>query len=140
MAESNTRYSNRQLVVKEERIGLSEIAPTWSQRLSKLPVPCLTKMKWFLDLHNRDICIVGEAHGFTSHYVHECDMCDKFSLDFESHFMKNQFKELEATKEQFVEHWNASHKDVTYSLMGHRRMLRWYDTFLRFDDYVWTMK
>jgi hypothetical protein len=127
-------------VITVEKIGFSDIAPTWNKRLAKLPVSFLTKMRWFLDLHSKDVCIVGEAHGFNSRYVHECDVCDKFSLDFEFHFMKNQFRELEITKEQFVEHWNTNHKDVDISLIGHRRMLRWYHTFLRFDDYVWTIK
>jgi len=136
--QSNT-HSTRQLV-EEETIGLSEIAPTWSKRLSKLPAPFLTKIRWFMDIHSQATCVVGEAYGFNSHYANDCDKCNQFSLDFETHFVKNQFRELETTKEQFVKHWNANHKDVTNSLKGHRRMLKWYDTFVRFDDYVWTMK
>ncbi|MGI0063084.1 MAG: hypothetical protein ACREBA_11600 [Nitrosotalea sp.] len=138
MVQSNTR-SNRQLV-QEERLGLSEISPIWSQRLSKLPVSFITKIKWYLAIHSRGSCVVGEAYGISSRYVKECEKCDKCSIDFESHFMKNQFRELEATKEQFVEHWNEDHKDVTESLKGHRRKLQWYDSFIRFDDYIWTMK
>ena len=138
MAQSNAIYSNK--LVQESTIGLSQIAPTWSQRLSKLPVPFLTKIKWFLDIHNRDTCVVGEAYGFTSHYARDCDKCNKFSLDFESHFVKNQFGELEDTKEEFVQHWNGHHRDVTYSLAGHRKTLKWYEDFLRFDDYIWTVK
>jgi len=93
-----------------------------------------------MDIHSQATCVVGEAYGFNSHYANDCDKCNQFSLDFETHFVKNQFRELETTKEQFVKHWNANHKDVTNSLKGHRRMLKWYDTFVRFDDYVWTMK
>ena len=138
MTQSSTRYSNKQIVL--ERLDLSVISPTWNQRLSKLPVPFLTKIKWYLDIHDKNTCVVGEAYGFNSHYAKDCDKCDKFSLGFESHFMKNQFRELESTKEQFVQHWNEQHRDVTYSLMGKRRMLKWYDSFLRFDDYIETIK
>lgn len=139
MKRSSAILAGKKLAIVE-KIGFGYIAPTWNKRLAELPVPFLTKIRWFLGLHSRDVCVVGEAYGFNSHYVRECDACDKFSIDFESHFMKNQFRELETTKEQFVEHWNANHKDVTYSLIGHRKMLRWYDTFLRFDNYVWTIK
>ncbi|MDE1830308.1 MAG: hypothetical protein KGI25_08295 [Thaumarchaeota archaeon] len=138
MTLSNTWHSNKQVVLK--RLGLSEIAPTWNQRLSKLPVPFLTKIKWYLDIHDKNTCVVGEAHGFDSHYANDCNKCDKFSLDLESQFMKNQFRELEDTKVQFVHHWNEQHRDVTYSFIGKRRMLRWYDSFLRVDDYIQTTK
>jgi hypothetical protein len=93
-----------------------------------------------MDIHHSDICIVGEAYGFDSHFVNKCDTCKEFSLAFESHFVKSRFDELNSTKEQFVEHWNNHHRDVTYSLAGRRRELKWYDSFLRFDNYTWTTK
>ncbi len=134
MTQSNSRFSKGRLVL--DKLSLSEISPSWNQRLSKLPVSLLTKIKWYLDIYDKNTCVVGEAYGFNSHYADDCDKCDKFSLDFESYFMKNQFRELEATKERFVQHWNEQHRDVTYSLIGKRRMLKWYDSFLRFDDYI----
>jgi hypothetical protein len=138
MARSDMVHSNK--LVQETTIGLSQIAPTWSQRLSKLPVPFPTKIKWFLDIHNKDTCVVGEAYGFTSRYARDCDKCNKFSLDFESHYVKNQFQKLEGTKEEFVQHWNKRHRNITYSIAGHRKTLKWYDSFLRSDDYIWTVK
>ena len=115
---------------------MAEIAPTWNRRLSRLPVPFLTKIKWYLDIHDKNTCVVGEAHGFSSTYANSCEACDKFSLDFESQFMKNQYQEMDATKGQFVRHWNELHRDITLALGQKRRMLRWYDSFLRFDDHI----
>ncbi len=120
-------------------IGLDMISPTWSRRLCMLPVQLPTKIKWYLDLHDKGRCVVGEAYGMSSKYVDDCHECNKFSLDFESHFIQNKFAHLERTKELFIQHWNERHSDITTSL-GNREPLRWYDSFLRFDDHIQTSK
>ena len=99
-----------------------------------LPVSFLTKMRWSMDLHNRDTCVVGEAYGMDSTYVFGCEAFNRFSLEFESHFTKDRFAELDLTRTLFVQHWNERHGMITRSLSGKRRGLRWYDSFLRFDD------
>ena len=88
-----------------------------------------------MDLLDNNRCVVGEAFGLVSNYAGGCEKCDRFSLYFESNFVHKKLGELEATKEQFVRHWNEQHRDVTMSL-GKRKPIMWYDSFLRFDDYI----
>lgn len=120
-------------------LGLHDISPTWDRRLSMVPVPFLTKMRWCMDLHDKNRCVVGEAYGFSSKFAKECGICNRIGLDFESHFTRDEYHELECTKAQFVQHWNREHGDITRSL-GKRRPLRWYDSFLRFDDHIETFR
>lgn len=90
-------------------------------------------------MHHKRNCVVGEAYGFSSGYSRLCNECDRLSVDFESYFMGNQVDELEATKEEFVAHWNKRHQNVSSCLDRKKKTSRWHDNFLRFDDHIQTV-
>lgn len=139
MQNSTRNNPKKQTLVEEKSLEFVDIAPTWKRRFSEFPVSLPKRIKWFLDMHQPEICVVGEAYGFTGDYKQNCFDCKEFSLMFEDYYIKNNLDNLHKVKDDFVEHWNLFHKQVTYSLIGARRQLRWYDSFLRFDDYIWTL-
>lgn len=87
-----------------------------------------------------DTCVVGEAYGFSSSYMRDCDRCTVFSQAFLHHFRAGSHDALrKAGRPAFVIHWNGSRKEVTSRLNSKvRRRLQWYDAFVRFDNRVLT--
>jgi hypothetical protein len=84
-----------------------------------------------------ETCVVGEAYGFSSSYMGDCDRCTVFSQAFLRHFREGSHDALRKAGQHFVIHWNGSHKEVTPRLNSKvRRRLQWYDAFVRFDNHV----
>jgi hypothetical protein len=78
-----------------------------------------------------ETCIVGEAFGRSSSYWDSCIECKAFSSRFLCYFRERSYNKLECDVQRFMEHWNEKHRDVE-----NRRGLRWFDSFVRFDNHV----
>jgi hypothetical protein len=81
---------------------------------------------------SRETCIVGEAFGGSSAYWNECAECRAFGRQFPRHFGIRAYKELERDVQRFVDHWHERHTGVKRRGSG----LRWFDSLLRFDNYI----
>ena len=54
-------------------------------------------------------CIIGEAHGYSSKYENECNICDSIGWEFGHFFLMRSRKDFMANVEKFVAHWNEKH-------------------------------
>jgi hypothetical protein len=90
---------------------LKYISPMWDSRISqKWPRP-FSRMwfKWYFELKRTSKCVVGEAYGFSSSYIHRCKECDDIGWKFMIYFTLNLRRKLDLNKERFVRHWNEIH-------------------------------
>ena len=89
-------------------LTLDTISPIWAKKLEEsklLPLLSLRRLKLYLELKRTAKCVIGEAYGFSSSYVHNCKMCSKISWKFMFYFMIHSYSKLERTKNEFVKHW-----------------------------------
>ena len=108
---------NRLTFVEEEVIKpltLKDISPIWAERLEEqqqqLPFPLSIKwFQWHSEIKSASKCVVEEAYGFSSSYIHECKECDRISWKFLFYFMMRSHSKLEENKQVFVKHWNERH-------------------------------
>jgi hypothetical protein len=137
-AVQDQAVGRRSYLVAKEQLTLGDIAPSWDRRLKQLPASkwSLKWLKCYFDIVSIENCIVGEAFGQSSAYWDECAECKAFSKQFPLHFRNRSYKELERGVQRFVEHWNEKHRDAERS----RRGLRWFDSLVRFDDYIRTIQ
>ncbi len=95
--------------------GFHEIAPKWANKIMSLrqegfPFPLsLAWWRLYFTLDSPSKCIVGEAHGFSSHYENECLECDRLGWEFGHSFLMRSIKKFEDNIEEFVIHWNDKH-------------------------------
>ena len=97
-------------------LTLSDISPKWAKRLGeyegKLPKPMsLTWIRWYFELKRASKCIVGEAHNYSSSYIHDCSECDEIGWRFMLYFSLHLDSKLRENKQRFVTHWNLEHLD-----------------------------
>ena len=87
------------------------ISPEWDSRISQKWPRLFSKMwfKWYFELKRTSKCVVGEAYGFSSSYIHGCKECDDIGWKFMMYFTINSRKKLDLNKERFVKHWNEIH-------------------------------
>jgi hypothetical protein len=100
---------------QEELLTLDTISPIWAKTLEEsklLPVLSLERLQLYLELRDTSRCVVGEAYGFSSSYVFNCNMCSKISWKFMFYFMIHSYSKLEGTKKQFVKHWSEKHRHM----------------------------
>ena len=102
---------------KKVALTLSDISPTWAKRFEeragKLPKPMsLTWIRWYFDLKRASKCIVGEAHNYSSSYIHDCGECDEIGWRFMLYFSLHLTSKLEENQQKFVTHWNLEHIQV----------------------------
>ena len=95
-------------------LTLSDIAPTWAKRLEersgKIPTPMsLTWIRWYFELKRASKCIVGEAHNYSSSYIHNCCECDEIGWRFMLYFSLHLTSKLEKNQQRFVTHWYLEH-------------------------------
>jgi hypothetical protein len=92
-------------------LELRHISPAWDSRISQKWPRLFSKMwfKWYFELKRTSKCVVGEAYGFSSSYIHGCKECDDIGWKFMMYFTINSRKKLDLNKERFVKHWNESH-------------------------------
>ena len=69
----------------------------------------LERLRLYLELKDTSMCVVGEAYGFTSSYVSDCNLCSKIAWKFMFYFMIHSCSKLEVTKKEFVKHWGEKH-------------------------------
>ena len=96
----------------QELLTFDAISPMWSKKLEEsklLPLLSLRRLKLYLELKRTAKCVVGEAYGFSSSYVHNCKGCSKISWKFMFYFMIHSYSKLERTKNEFVAHWSKKH-------------------------------
>ena len=89
-------------------LTLDTISPIWGKKLEEsklLPLLSLRRLKLYLELKRTAKCVVGEAYGFSSSYVHNCKLCSKIAWKFMFYFMIHSYSKLERTKNEFVKHW-----------------------------------
>jgi hypothetical protein len=96
----------------QELLTFNTISPIWAKRLeeSKLfPLLSLRRLRLYVELKDTSKCVVGEAYGFSSSYVFDCNMCSKISWKFMFYFMIHSYSKLEGTKKEFAKHWCEKH-------------------------------
>ena len=99
----------------QESLTLYAIAPLWAKRLeeSKLfPPLSLRRLQLYPELKDTSKCVVGEAYGFSSSYIFDCERCSKIGWKFMFYFMIHSYSKLEATGKEFVRHWSEKHLHV----------------------------
>lgn len=95
--------------------GLHEIAPKWANKIMGLrqegfPFPLsLAWWRLYFTLDTPSKCVVGEAHGFSSHYENECVECDRLGWEFGHSFLMRSIRKFDDNVEEFVIHWNDKH-------------------------------
>src|SRR5919205_3598210 len=103
----NEKIQNQELL-----LTLDTISPTWAKRLDEsklLSLLSLERLQLYLELRDTLKCVVGEAHGFSSSYVFDCERCSKIGWKFMFYFMIHSYSKLERTKKEFVNHWSERH-------------------------------
>ena len=97
---------------KKQELTLEDISPKWAARLNKNKLPrlmSLTWFKWYSELKYASKCVVGEAYGYSSSYLDDCNTCDEICQKFFYYFGTCSNKKLEENKRRFVKHWNEKH-------------------------------
>ena len=57
-------------------------------------------------------CVVGEAYGFSTSYLHKCKTCKELGLQFMFCFLIQSDSEIEKAKLNFTDHWNKEHSEI----------------------------
>jgi hypothetical protein len=97
---------------QKEELTLEDISPKWAARINKNKLPTfmsLTWLKWYSELKCGSKCVVGEAYGYSSSYLDDCNTCDDICRKFMYCFGTCSNKKLEQNKLRFVKHWNEKH-------------------------------
>jgi hypothetical protein len=98
-----------------KQLALEDISPDWASRLrekNKTTILSLTWMRWRFALQVASKCVVGEAYGYSSQYMDNCDECESFGSKFLYYFTFNWHEKLESNKQDFVKHWNEHHSNI----------------------------
>ena len=102
---------NKLSLDKMKPLSLNDISPMWSERLRQLPFPFSFQwLRWYFEIKCASKCVVGEAYGFSSSYIHLCKECDRLGWKFMFSFMMHSYIKLEKNKQLFVRHWNEKHR------------------------------
>ncbi len=100
---------------------LEDISPNWARRLKNENIPMymsLTWLRWRYELQKTSKCVVGEAYGYSSKYVEDCDECDRIGCRFLYYFSLNRRSKLERNKQEFVKHWNEVHSQYERAFLS----------------------
>jgi hypothetical protein len=101
--------------IKSKSLTVDEIVPKWANKISAVwqmgfPFPLsLRWWSWYFSLDSPAKCIIGEAHGYSSQYENECNICDSIGWEFGHFFLMRSRKDFMANVEKFVAHWNEKH-------------------------------
>ena len=93
-------------------LRFEDISPKWAERFKdKMPTPLsLQWFKWYFELKRTSKCVVGEAYGYSSYYIHNCRECDDLGWRFMYYFTVRSIKKLQDNRDKFVIHWNKQHR------------------------------
>ena len=102
---------SEQAKLETYRLQLKHISPVWDSRISQKWPRLFSKMwfKYYFELKRTSKCVVGEAYGFSSSYIHRCKECDDIGWKFMIYFTISSRKKLDLNRERFVKHWNETH-------------------------------
>jgi hypothetical protein len=105
-----TRYCE-QVELETYPLELKHISPVWDSRINQKWPRLFSKMwfKWYFELKRTSKCVVGEAYGYSSSYIHRCKECDDIGWKFMIYFTISSRRKLDLNKDRFVKHWNESH-------------------------------
>jgi hypothetical protein len=105
---------NERVELETHPLELKHISPVWDSRISQKWPRIFSKMwfKWYFELKRTSKCVVGEAYGFSSTYIHRCKECDDIGWKFMIYFTISSRKKLDLNRERFVKHWNETHLTV----------------------------
>ena len=99
-----------------KKLLFSEISPMWSERLNQardnISPFAPIRSRWYHELTISSTCVVGEAYGFSSSYVHKCKTCKELGLQFMFYFLIQSDSEIEKAKLDFTDHWNKEHSEI----------------------------
>lgn len=103
----------QELVQEQEKqwLELEDISPTWKATLDR--EGGLTETEWLTLEHSAELCIVGEAHGWSRKYSggkDECVGCCCFAGEIPS--LHRNIRDRDIAIRKFVEHWNIDHRHV----------------------------
>jgi hypothetical protein len=102
---------SEEVKLEKQLLELKHISPIWDSRISQKWPRLFSKMwfKWYFELKRTSKCVVGEAYGFSSSYIHRCKECDDIGWKFMIYFTISSRKKLDLNRERFVKHWNETH-------------------------------
>jgi hypothetical protein len=102
---------NEQAELETCPLGLKHISPVWDSRISQKWPRLFSKMwfKYYFELKRTSKCVVGEAYGFSSSYIHRCKECDDIGWKFMIYFTISSRKKLDLNRKRFIKHWNETH-------------------------------
>jgi hypothetical protein len=108
-------YKDETQVRAIQGLTLEDIAPLWAARLEderKFPTfMSPTWFRWCRELRYTSRCVVGEAYGYSSKYVYNCDECNDFGYKFMYYFMLNWHGKIKENKRRLLIHWNEKHRE-----------------------------
>jgi hypothetical protein len=109
--QKKVRGFNEQADPETYPLELKHISPVWDSRISQKWPRLFSKMwfKYYFELKRTSKCVVGEAYGFSSSYIHRCKECDDIGWKFMIYFTISSRKKLDHNRERFVKHWNETH-------------------------------
>jgi len=109
-------YENMVRHRSPNKLQFSEISPMWSERLNQardsISSFASIRSRWYHELTISSACVVGEAYGFSSSYVHKCKTCKELGLQFMFNFLIQSNSRIEKTKFDFEDHWNKEHSEI----------------------------
>ena len=109
-------YENMVLPKSSNKLIFSEISPMWSERLNQARENISSfapiRSRWYRELTISSACVVGEAYGFSSSYVHKCKTCKELGFQFMYYFLIQSDSGIENAKLDFEDHWNKEHSKI----------------------------
>jgi len=112
------------IIQKHKQISFESLCPSWSRVLHTTTQQHEPEARFEgfngeeLCMKEANLCIVGEACGFTSNYIVEgddgfCQNCHDLSLNL-INIMNLDSYEKQININSFMEHWNELHLNVFY--------------------------
>jgi hypothetical protein len=109
-------YENMVPPKSSNKLIFSEISPMWSERLNQARENISSfapiRSRWYRELTISSACVVGEAYGFSSSYVHKCKTCKELGFQFMYYFLIQSDSGIENAKLDFEDHWNKEHSKI----------------------------
>jgi hypothetical protein len=123
--------NNEKLGVSKGKLTLEEVCPTWAKRMKV----GLSKADRYILSHDSKYCLVGEAWGFTGrqtgYYIAPlipfvgCWTCVKYgrAMGKESREKSNNNNTSDFLRliNEFLQHWNEKHRNITERLIRDKR-------------------
>lgn len=124
---SEYRSPTREIMTidSSEHLTLEDISPRWASRFKELPLPLLSLkgIGWSFQILSAELCVVGEAYGYSGSYINNCEKCAEFGYEFVTSFITHSYGSLEKNEKSFVEHWNEQHSGITRKRRTSRQIL-----------------